>query len=353
MKMFNLFQRSYMKILLVVMTFTVAVCASYAAISKSGIYISYSESVDYFEIMENLSVANSPVSKVYKNHLKNSFLESSADKQWLGWYQDFRKNYYKTFKETEGSIFSELDLVVDPIMESFFEANRPLLAITNLKDKLKDDQLQQLGKFYEHFNSKIAELVRVSAAREAEVINLEKELKKANFKAILNSAATFFSIPKHLSNYIKVHFVWFPKEEDMQVSYAKGQFQQLKLLGDQGLRPYWMWLKSTSMNPNPLHIRFYGLVLPYDDPFWKTHYPRSRWGCKCGIRSLSTKEIQERGLEVNSGNSFLTDLTKNDLYKQLINQEQNSSLHLLKAWEPQTNIYVKSIGDQLKKMLKV
>ena len=209
-----------MKTLLAVMTFTVAVSLSYAASSKSGIYISYSESVDYFEIMENLSVANSPVSQVYKNHLKNSFLVNSADKQWLDWYQNFRKNYYKTFKETEGSFFSDLDLVIDPIMESFFDANRPLLAITNLKDKLNNDQLQSLGKFYEHFNAKIAELVRLSAAREAEVTNLEKELKKANFKAILNSAATFFSIPKHLSNYIKVHFVWFPKEEEMQVSYA-------------------------------------------------------------------------------------------------------------------------------------
>jgi len=209
-----------MKILLIVITFTVVVPLSSWAISKSGVIISYSESADYFEVMENLSVAQTPVSSTYMQHLKNSFFENSADKQWMDWYQDFRKKYYKTFRETEGSFFSELDLVVDPVMESFFDSNRPLLAITNLKDKLKAEELQSLGKFYEHFNSKIAELVRLSAAREAEVANLEKELKKTNFKSILNSAATFFSIPKHLSNYIRVHFLWFPKDEQMQVSYA-------------------------------------------------------------------------------------------------------------------------------------
>ncbi len=149
----------------------------------------------------------------------------------------------------------------------------------------------------------------------------------------------------------KLHRLKIIYDTNMQVSYAKGQYQGMKLLGDQGLRPYWEWLPSKSMQPNPLHIRFYGLVLPYDDPFWKIHYPRSRWGCKCGIHALSTKEIQDRGLEIKTGNNFLTDLTKNDLYKQLIEQEQKSSLNLLEAWEPQTNIYVKSIGDQLKKML--
>ena len=151
----------------------------------------------------------------------------------------------------------------------------------------------------------------------------------------------------------KLHRLKTIYETNMNVSYAKGQYNQLRLLGDQGLRPYWMWLKSTSMQPNPLHIRFYNLVLPYDDPFWKVHYPRSRWGCKCGIRSLSAKEVQERRLEVKSGDGFISKLTKQDLYKQLIEQEQQSSLHLLEAWEPQTKIYVKSIGDQLRKMLKV
>jgi len=209
-----------MKFLIIVITFTVTSSLSYSATNRSGIIISYSESADYFEIMENLSVADNPVSQIYKTHLRNTFFENSADKQWLDWYQDFRKKYYRTFKVTEGSFFSELDLVIDPVMESFFDANRPLLAITNLQDKLNGDQLQSLGKFYEHFNFKIAELVRLSAAREAEVANLEKELKKANFKNILNAAATFFSIPKHLSSYLRVHFVWFPKEEDMQVSYA-------------------------------------------------------------------------------------------------------------------------------------
>ncbi len=149
----------------------------------------------------------------------------------------------------------------------------------------------------------------------------------------------------------KLHRLKIIYDTNMKVTYSKSQYNQLRLLGEQGLRPYWMWLKSTARQPNALHMRFYGLVLPYDDPFWKKNYPGTRWGCECGIRSLSEKEVRDRGLEVKNGTDFINTLTQDELLNQLWKQDQESNLNLLKTWDPQTETYIKSIGEQLKQML--
>ncbi len=51
--------------------------------------------------------------------------------------------------------------------------------------------------------------------------------------------------------------------------------------------PNIIWLPSTSVNPRSQHVALYNKVFAFDDPFLKSNYPGSLWGCKCSISSTS------------------------------------------------------------------
>lgn len=76
-------------------------------------------------------------------------------------------------------------------------------------------------------------------------------------------------------------------QTNISTSYAAGRLTQLQA----GRFPYWLYKHSDSvMHPRPLHVSWSGMVLPADDPWWKTHYPPNGWGCKCrvvGVRNAA------------------------------------------------------------------
>lgn len=41
------------------------------------------------------------------------------------------------------------------------------------------------------------------------------------------------------------------------------------------------WIRTRSANPRELHLRFAGLVLPKNDPFWRKNTPGNLYNCKC------------------------------------------------------------------------
>jgi len=63
--------------------------------------------------------------------------------------------------------------------------------------------------------------------------------------------------------------------------------------------PYVLYRVGPSKEHRPEHLAWDGLVLPKDDPFWKTHNPRNGWGCKCKTRFVSEakfKSLEKNGL---------------------------------------------------------
>lgn len=45
------------------------------------------------------------------------------------------------------------------------------------------------------------------------------------------------------------------------------------------------------------------MILPADDPFWRTHFPPNGWGCKCTVRQITRRE-RERLLSSASEEKF-------------------------------------------------
>ena len=83
-------------------------------------------------------------------------------------------------------------------------------------------------------------------------------------------------------------------ETNLRTSYAAGRYEQLQAA--KGRRPYWRYRHSpASANPRDEHLRWDGLVLHADDPWWSTHFPPNGWGCKCYVESLNKRGLERLG----------------------------------------------------------
>ncbi|MFZ6644432.1 phage minor head protein [Undibacterium sp. TJN25] len=80
-------------------------------------------------------------------------------------------------------------------------------------------------------------------------------------------------------------------QTNMATSYAAGRWKQLNDPGLLALNPYFKYVHNDAVeHPRPIHQSWNGLVLRYDDPFWRTHFPTNGWGCQCRVTSASEKD---------------------------------------------------------------
>lgn len=80
-------------------------------------------------------------------------------------------------------------------------------------------------------------------------------------------------------------------QTNMATSYAAGRRAQMTEPGYVRFHPYWRYLHSDGvLHPRPQHLAWHGLTLPYDHPFWDTHFAPNGWGCQCRITSVTRRE---------------------------------------------------------------
>lgn len=82
---------------------------------------------------------------------------------------------------------------------------------------------------------------------------------------------------------------------NMRSAYQAGRYRQMTDPDVLRYRPYWRYVHGDSKRPRPEHLAWHGLVLPADDPFWKTHYPSNGWGCSCRVEALSERQLKKLG----------------------------------------------------------
>ena len=79
---------------------------------------------------------------------------------------------------------------------------------------------------------------------------------------------------------------------NLSTAYHAAHWQQMTDPDVLQVRPYFRYVESSSTEPRVEHEQWYNLVLPADDPFWATHAPPNGWGCKCGLVSVSGRELE-------------------------------------------------------------
>lgn len=81
-------------------------------------------------------------------------------------------------------------------------------------------------------------------------------------------------------------------DTNLSTAYAAGHYRQRNHPAVLAVRPYLRYLPSSSAHQRVEHQAWYGLVLRHDDPFWDTHTPPNGWGCKCGVTTVSRRELE-------------------------------------------------------------
>ena len=83
---------------------------------------------------------------------------------------------------------------------------------------------------------------------------------------------------------------------NIQTAYHVGRYKQL--MAATATRPYWMYDPVNDRRTRPTHRALKGKVYPADHPFWDTWYPPNGFRCRCGVTSLSARQVKRMGVAI-------------------------------------------------------
>lgn len=84
---------------------------------------------------------------------------------------------------------------------------------------------------------------------------------------------------------------------NLRTAHAAGQWERIQ--ANKAHQPYLKYIGSDAADPREAHKRFYGMILPVDDPFWATHMPPNGWGCRCRVRALTRAQAEREGISAS------------------------------------------------------
>ncbi len=83
-----------------------------------------------------------------------------------------------------------------------------------------------------------------------------------------------------------------------QTAYQVGHYRQMTDPDVLKLRPYWIYDAVNDSHTRPSHLAMDGRVFPADSPVWDVWYPPNGFRCRCTVRSLSKRQVEQQGLKV-------------------------------------------------------
>lgn len=93
-------------------------------------------------------------------------------------------------------------------------------------------------------------------------------------------------LPKHyLDNVFRTN---------IQNAYGHGRWQQQQR--NKAKRPYLMYSAINDSRVRPSHLALDKIVLPFEHPFWLTHYPPLGFRCRCTVIALTEKQALRYGI---------------------------------------------------------
>ena len=78
---------------------------------------------------------------------------------------------------------------------------------------------------------------------------------------------------------------WLRTEYNTAVTRAQQAADWKRFEENADIMPNLTWMPSTSAQPGADHKIYWGVTLPIDHPFWNSHRPGDRWGCKCSLEN--------------------------------------------------------------------
>ena len=79
-------------------------------------------------------------------------------------------------------------------------------------------------------------------------------------------------------------------------AYNEGRFQQMSQPVVKRLRPYWMYDAVMDTRTSTICRARDGKIFPADSPWWETNYPPLHYNCRSGVRALTARQANRRGV---------------------------------------------------------
>lgn len=87
---------------------------------------------------------------------------------------------------------------------------------------------------------------------------------------------------------------------NIQTAYQVGHYKSMTSTAVKKLRPYWQYMAIDDSHTRPTHRAMNGKVFPADHEIWDTWYPPNGFRCRCTVKTLSKRQVEERGLTVET-----------------------------------------------------
>lgn len=85
---------------------------------------------------------------------------------------------------------------------------------------------------------------------------------------------------------------------NIQTAFQVGHYEQMTEPMVKKLRPYWQYDAVNDRSTRPTHRAMDGKVFEADSPIWDTWYPPNGFRCRCSVNTLSKRQVEERGFNV-------------------------------------------------------
>jgi len=86
-------------------------------------------------------------------------------------------------------------------------------------------------------------------------------------------------------------------DTNLRTAHAAGKWQQFQRLKDR--RPFLQYYTVGDERVRPEHRQWHLITLHIDDEWWITHYPPNDFGCRCGARQLSLRQVRKEKIDIS------------------------------------------------------
>ena len=85
---------------------------------------------------------------------------------------------------------------------------------------------------------------------------------------------------------------------NIQTAYNVGHYDQMTQPAVLKARPYWQYDAVNDSHTRKSHLAMDGKVFPADSSVWDTWYPPNGFRCRCSVRPLSKRQVEQQGIKV-------------------------------------------------------
>ncbi len=196
------------------------------AFAKVNIFVEYSESANYFDIMDNLSNWLDDFTDIeYSKEWEKRFgVKSPEDLKLFEKYANLQKEYYSDpnqkeknpLKNRNGFLSMSSSATADPIAEAFYSSLTMDEAYEKLQKKLQPKEIDFLKSFYLHFKGQAEVFRKESEVFRTILLKMRKSLAGNKVTNYFSKVAKFYNVDPSLD--YRILYVWFPPIERSDAS---------------------------------------------------------------------------------------------------------------------------------------